>query len=404
MGFSLLFLVFFINGVFCAFYPKKAIFLFILLSVLIPTSSAFTNLTYSSGFFVIDAFFLALTIIMLIRIAILRKVHINIREILFFSLPIFIFTLYFLFSVLNHSFNLKILKEIRPILLLIETIVFIIFIRQVDFKVSFKTISKLAIIAAISNLFYFLILFFKIIVPSDIYYINNTYRYLDLSTYFSIYFIIHYFIIKENKFFTKSFYQSIALYFSFVTIIVANSRFLILALFIALIFSNISNYKLLIKRIFLGLIVVFLFIGVSYFLRAERVLNALSTDAIVMQLSNRYLPAILDIYKMTDIQKVFGYGLGHYFEIPWFDYRQNIENQNISVDCAYLTVYVKQGLLGILSLILTTYLLVSVKGVRHKVALIIFWGSMFIVSSSFYQIYPLGAVIYNAFLSTNEIT
>ena len=399
MGFSLLFLVFFINGVFCAFYPKKAIFLFILLSVLIPTSSAFTNLTYSSGFFVIDAFFLALTIIMLIRIAILRKVHINIREILFFSLPIFIFTLYFLFSVLNHSFNLKILKEIRPILLLIETIVFIIFIRQVDFKVSFKTISKLAIIAAISNLFYFLILFFKIIVPSDIYYINNTYRYLDLSTYFSIYFII-----KENKFFTKSFYQSIALYFSFVTIIVANSRFLILALFIALIFSNISNYKLLIKRIFLGLIVVFLFIGVSYFLRAERVLNALSTDAIVMQLSNRYLPAILDIYKMTDIQKVFGYGLGHYFEIPWFDYRQNIENQNISVDCAYLTVYVKQGLLGILSLILTTYLLVSVKGVRHKVALIIFWGSMFIVSSSFYQIYPLGAVIYNAFLSTNEIT
>ena len=236
------------------------------------------------------------------------------------------------------------------------------------------------------------------------YYINNTYRYLDLSTYFSVYYIIHYFIVKDNKLISKSFYNNIALYFSFLSIIVSNSRFLILALFIALIFSNISRYKLFIKRILSAMIVVFIFILISYFIGSSRVINALNTESIIMQLSNRYLPAILDIYEMTNFQKVFGYGLGHYFDIPWFEYRKSIENQNISIDCAYLTVYVKQGILGIFSLIFTTCLLVSINGARHKVALLIFWGIMFIVSSSFYQIYPLGAVIYNAFVSTNEIT
>ena len=404
MGFFLLVIVFFINAVFCAFYPKKAIFLFILLSIIIPTSSAFTSLTYYNGFFVLDAFFLSLTVVLLIRIAIIRKVHINIKEILLFTLPIFIFIIYFLLSILNNGFDFKILKEIRPVLLLFETFVFIIFTRQVDFKVSFKTISKLAIVSAVSNMLYFAILYFEFVFPTDLYYINNTYRYLDMSTYFSMYFIIHYFMLREDNFLPKSTFFKIALYFSFTSVLIANSRFLILALFLALIFSNMSNYRLLIKRTLLALSIGFLFIGLSYYVNAERVLSALDVKSIVIQLSNRYLPAILDVAMMTGTQNFFGYGLGHYFEIPWFEYRENLDNQNISVDCAYLTVYVKQGLLGILSLILSTHLLIRVKDVKHKLALLIFWGVMFIVSSSFYQIYPLGAVVYNAFLNNHEIT
>jgi len=403
MGFYLLFIVFFITGVFCAFYPKIATFLFIILAVVIPSSSAFTNLTYLNGFFVVESFFIPLIFIVFVRVAILKRIRLIKREMFLFFIPFFIFSLYFLISGYKTGFNLQLIKEIRPVLLLTETLVFLMFIRQIDFKVNFETISKLAILAALSNCIYYLVLYFGITASNDLYYINNTYRYLDLSTYFSVYFIIHYLIIKQYNIIAKSYYHNIAIILSFISIIIANSRFIILAMFLALILSNVNSYKLLFKRIFHAFLVLFLFIGFSFIIDASRVLDALSSDSIIKQLSNRYLPAILDIYKMTDLQRIFGYGLGHYFEIPWFKYRETIDNQNISIDCAYLTIYVKQGFLGLLSLIFALHLLVSSSIGKHRFALLIFWGVMFFVSSSFYQIYPFGAVVYIAFLNSNEI-
>lgn len=404
MGFYVLFIVFFIAGVYCAFHPKEATFLFIILAIAVPTSSAFTNLTYLNGFFVVDSFFIPLSVIMFMRVAILKTIRLTKREVFLFFIPFFIFSSYFLISVYKTGFDLKLIKEIRPVLLLIETLVFLMFIRQIDLKVNFKIISKLAILAALSNCIFYLVLYFGIIVvSSDLYYINNTYRYLDLSTYFSVYFIIHYLISKEYKTISKSYYHNIAIILSFTSIVIANSRFIILALFLALVLSNVTNYKLFIKRSFQAFFVFFLFIGFSFIVDASRVLDALSSDSIIMQLSNRYLPALLDIYKMTDLQRIFGYGLGHYFDISWFEYRQAIDNQNISIDCAYLTVYVKQGFLGLLSLIFALHLLVSSSIGKHRFALLIFWGVMFFVSSSFYQIYPFGAVLYIAFLNSNEI-
>jgi len=403
MGFYVLFIVFFIAGVYCAFQPKIATFLFIILAIIVPTSSAFTNLTYLHGFFVVDSFFIPLSIIMFVRVAILKSIQLTKREVFLFFMPFFIFLSYFLISAYKTGFDQQLIKEIRPVLLLIEILVFLIFIRQIDLKVNFKTISKLAILAALSNCIFYLVLYFGVVVSDDLYYINNTYRYLDLSTYFSVYFIIHYFISKEYKTISKSYYYNIAIILSFISIIIANSRFIILALFLALILSNITNYKLLIKRSFQALLVLFLFIGFSFIIDASRILDALSSNLIIMQLSNRYLPALLDISKMTDLQIIFGYGLGHYFEIPWFGYREAIENENISIDCAYLTVYVKQGFLGLLSLIFALHLLVSSSIGKHRLALLIFWGVMFVVSSSFYQIYPFGAVVYIAFLNSNEI-
>ena len=402
MSFVLLFCIFLIIGIFYTINSRLAIFFFIFLSISIPSGNAFSSLTYNNGIYVMDAFFLAIMMITLVKISISHKIHLSKLEIITFFITFFIFSIYFLFSVYNIGFEMKKLKELRPLLMLIEVLVFSIAIRQTSFKISFNTISKLAIVAAISNLIYFAILFFDIFIPTDIFYENNSYRYLDLSTYFSVYFIIHYFFIGEKKLVVKSGYQKLAFYLSLLSILISNSRFLILSLIIALILSNITNIRLFFKRISLAFFMILLLIAFSYIIDSTRIHNALSIDALIVQLSARYLPAILDIYDMSNTQNFFGYGLGHYFEIPWFKYRDEIENSNISIDCAYLTVYVKQGVLGILVLLLTTKILIRVKNIKHKYALFIFWGMMFIVSSSFYHVYPFGAIMYNAFLENNE--
>ena len=403
MGFYLLFVIFFIIGIICVIQPRIATLLFILLAITIPSSSAFTNLTYLNGIFVLDSFFLPLSCLMFFRVAIYKSIQLNKEEIFLFFTTFFIFLLYFFISVYKTGIDSNLIKEVRPIIFLIETLVFLMFLRQIDFTVNFKTISRFAILAALSNCIYYLVLYFEIVASTDLYYINNNYRYLDLSTYFSVYFIIHYLIIKQKNIISKSYYHNIALILSFISLIIANSRFMILALFLALIFSNIDSFKLFFIRIFQSLLVLVLFLYFSFIIDSERVLNALNPDSIIIQLSNRYLPALIDIYKMTDTQKIFGYGLGHYFEIDWFKYRKGIENINISIDCAYLTVYVKNGVFGLLSLFFTLKLLVSPSMGKHRFALLIFWSVMFCVSSSFYQMYPFGALVYLSFINYNEI-
>ena len=164
-----------------------------------------------------------------------------------------------------------------------------------------------------------------------------------MSSYFSVYFILYFLIIKEYKNFINTNYNNIALVISFISVVITNSRFILFALFISLIFSKITNFRFLIKRSFQALLAFVVFILFSYVIQSTRVIEALSFDVLVVQLANRYLPAILDIAQMSNNQLIFGYGLGHYFNITWFEYRESIENLNISIDCAYLTSYVKQG-------------------------------------------------------------
>ena len=142
------------------------------------------------------------------------------------------------------------LKEIRPIILICEILIFLIFIRQTNIKFKLINLSKIAILAGLSNCIYYLILFFGFFVPEDVYYINNSYRYLDLSSYFSVYFILYFLIIKEYKNFINTNYNNIALVISFISVVITNSRFILFALFISLIFSKITNFRFLIKRSF----------------------------------------------------------------------------------------------------------------------------------------------------------
>ena len=383
-------------------FSKKSILFFTLLTVFLPTSSAFSNLTYLNGIFVLDSFFLPLAIIVFIRLSILKSYQLKFSEIFYFLTTLFIFIIYFVFSFKTNGFSTNLLKEIRPIILICEILIFLIFIRQTNIKFKLINLSKIAILAGLSNCIYYLILFFGFFVPEDVYYINNSYRYLDLSSYFSVYFILYFLIIKEYKNFINTNYNNIALVISFISVVITNSRFILFALFISLIFSKITNFRFLIKRSFQALLAFVVFILFSYVIQSTRVIEALSFDVLVVQLANRYLPAILDIAQMSNNQLIFGYGLGHYFNITWFEYRESIENLNISIDCAYLTSYVKQGFFGVLSLLLSLLILLSPTKGRFKLSLFIFWSLMFVVSSSFYQTFPFAGIVFIPFIYRNE--
>ena len=402
LGFYILLIVFFFSGLLCMFFPKKSILFFTLLTVSLPTSSAFSNLTYLNGIFVLDSFFLPLAIIVFIRLSILKSYQLKFSEIFYFLTTLFIFIIYFVFSFKTNGFSTNLLKEIRPIILICEILIFLIFIRQTNIKFKLINLSKIAILAGLSNCIYYLILFFGFFVPEDVYYINNSYRYLDLSSYFSVYFILYFLIIKEYKNFINTNYNNIALVISFISVVITNSRFILFALFISLIFSKITNFRFLIKRSFQALLAFVVFILFSYVIQSTRVIEALSFDVLVVQLANRYLPAILDIAQMSNNQLIFGYGLGHYFNITWFEYRESIENLNISIDCAYLTSYVKQGFFGVLSLLLSLLILLSPTKGRFKLSLFIFWSLMFVVSSSFYQTFPFAGIVFIPFIYRNE--
>ena len=64
-------------------YPKQSIYTFIFSALFLPTSSAFTSLTYLNGVFVTDAFFFFFVVV-LIRISILKSLHLNLKEIFIF--------------------------------------------------------------------------------------------------------------------------------------------------------------------------------------------------------------------------------------------------------------------------------------------------------------------------------
>ena len=99
MGFYLFFLFFSFIGIMSFIYPKQSIYTFIFSALFLPTSSAFTSLTYLNGVFVTDAFFLFLLVVVLIRISILKSLHLDLKEIFYFLIPVFIFISYLFFII-----------------------------------------------------------------------------------------------------------------------------------------------------------------------------------------------------------------------------------------------------------------------------------------------------------------
>lgn len=403
MIFYLILSLSFLLGLISFVSPSKSLILFSIFIVAFPNSSAFGEINYSSGIMISDGYFLGIIPYLLHKIKGGLPFNINKNFPFIFFLFLNIFLLYFLFGFYNTSKLEILLKELRPIIVFLQTFILLLFIGISKININFKIISKIALVAAITNFLWFCLGYFNYFTFSDIYFENNSNRYLDLSTYFSIYYIIHYNFLRAKNLIAKKNLFFIAFLLSIGCVLLSNSRFLVISIIASILFIRAANFKDFFRYSFVSVILILLFIQFSEIIGQERVTKSLNYQGFITQIVNRYSPALKDINQMGIREFVFGFGLGHYFEIPWFGYR-DMNTHNVSMDSGYLTHFVKQGIIGIVFLIFASKALCVTKFKELTKSLHIFWLLLFIVSASFYQNVVYGALIYLALLNSFELS
>ncbi|WP_057940434.1 DUF6369 family protein [Algoriphagus resistens] len=386
--FEILILTFLFLGIFSIFNRDLSLILFVGLSLVIPTSAAFGSFVYRNGLMVFDAFFLGLFLNFLINLF-TRKTLVNKKLYIIFNIVALIFIAYLIISFYSQYNMEYVLKDIRPFLYLCQ--VFLLFyIYSSDFvKIENPWMFRFAFFASLTNVIYFSLLYVGYFKFNDVFYDVNI-RYLDLSTYFSAFFIVYYTFLYRNIRYRSNYF---VLILAIISVLISNSRFLLLSVMIASATILVVDFKSFLKVGFYSSIFIVLFVLFSSYVGQDRVLEGLNYDGAIVQILNRFSPGLTEIQNMNGIQYISGYGLGKFFVIPWFDYRE-INNLNVSIDSAYLTHYVKQGVFGIAFLFLVIYLLSNTPFPTLSRAYVVFWIILFFVSASLYQNYVFGSIFY----------
>lgn len=398
--FAINFLIVLIIGLVSIVNVKRSLLLGIIYLLVIPTSNYFSSIHYNSGLMAADGFFIGLLPRYLYCINQKNYLRLDtLRRYLFASL--IIFGLYLLFAMNTNIKLSNILKDLRPIILLFEMFVIFTITTSSKFTLSKSTITNIAIIAALSNIFYFMIGFVNLIQYEDQYAQNNTNRYLDLASYFSVYYVFHsqYKLIQNQINNKKKTYLATTL--SLICILLTGSRIYFIATLIGI--GIIRNNKLSnrIKYVFWISIALYLFIIFNEFIGQDRIKSSLEGDGFIVQLLARFEPALVQIRNMNIYQNIFGYGLGTFFDISWFEYR-GLDTMNVSVDSAYLTHYVKQGVFGLFFTLVSIKFL-SFTGIKKlKITFITFWVIQFLVEASMFQNVIFGICFYLCLLIKSE--
>lgn len=222
----------------------------------------------------------------------------------------------------------------------------------------------------------------------DVYYEENAYRYLDGGTYAAVAYLIYYFI-DPRLFEHRKKLASICLATSFICLFIANSRFIFVSVFAAIIIHQYTRPARMIGVALAGAVVLMAFIGISNMIGADRINDGLSSEGMAAQLATRFSPALELIRGMNPLHYFVGLGAGTPFEIPWFEYR-GLDDKNSNIDSAYLTYFVKYGLIGVYLLYVFITSITQHMNSRVAVSIAVFLGVMFVVSATPYQPYAIG--------------
>ncbi|HIB6141902.1 TPA: DUF6369 family protein [Klebsiella pneumoniae] len=289
----------------------------------------------------------------------------------------------------NNIVDKYLLKDIRPVIMIFTAVYFSGLVLRID-GYNKNTIFKILFVMFIFSIIHLILPRLGVSVYKDEYYEDNSYRYLDASTYVAAIYIINYFTSNMKKECGK--WARLCFYAAILCVLVGNSRFMLLAIFASIIFVSVKDVKKMAIYSLSAILVAGLFLGVSVYVGADRVVNGFSGDVLLFQITNRFSPALSLIDKMSWYNYIFGLGAGTYFDIPWFAYR-GLETQNISVDSLYLTMYVKYGLFGLMLIALFTKVAVNGLKANVKKAVIIFCLIMYFVSAIPYHPYSLGIIV-----------
>lgn len=360
------------------------------------------SVNYKSGVYFYDFFFLGLLLSFIFR---LMKGGMGRIDFKLFAIFFFV-AVYFTLAFIIEGGTNYLIKDLRPFIFIIFFHLFwATFHRELIFKNHNEAVLYFliaVILATLTNFYYLYHNSVNFNAIADKFYQNNSYRYLDASSYFCSVFLI-YLSLNYRDFKHYSLLSVVAVVLSFSCILISNSRFLLLSIIISLLFANSKNLKVFILLSLASLACLSLFIALSEFVGASRVLSALSYDEIVGQLANRFYPALVMIEEMDWYNYIIGVGPGIPFYIPWFDYRDTIDPYNANLDSAYFTMYVKYGLLMLIPII---YFIQSIAvGCRHNIkqSVAVLLLMMFFVSATFYQIYAIGLIVGCGFISMIDL-
>ena len=380
----------FFLGLLYFIYPKNAISLFLVLSLILPTSNQFMNFTSFSGIYFYDFFFLLFSFYYLIIL--IKEKKIFKKNIINISIAVFLILFYSIYALSNSVvFDKYLLRDIRPFLTL-----FYAFIIVSTFKQKIISINKLVnvlILVFVLKIVFFLAIYFGFSFK-DQYYEDNIFRYFDASTFIACLYLI-FSIFKKKKILKSVPKLSFSLLFvlSCIVILISNLRILLFALLVIyFIYSRIN----LLKKILYVFSFISLFITSSYILEVDRILNANTYEGVAIQLATRFGPAIEKIIEMKNMEYIYGLGLGTYFEIPWFKYR-GLDTKLNTIDSTYLSLFVKYGILSLLIIyIFFKLLLFNISNSKMRISYIIFYLIIFFTLSSLYQ---SGTVFHFLFLN-----
>lgn len=299
---------------------------------------------------------------------------------------------YLLFGILFNCSDItaiNVLKDIKPIFFLTVGFIFLVLLKDHQLAWDGKLAYKILKYNFYASFFWFVL--FKTtniigIVSNDPFYLRSEIRFASISTSF----VLIYFVaaIASKKQFSR-----LELVYVLVPIFLTGNRtsFIVLAvLFVVNMILSANNIKLLIKRIFLFLMgFVFLVIGVFNFSETlkERFLTLLDFNLLAEQLrEKRFYPFFQKLANFEWHHYIFGKGIGETIFIPWFVYRENIENNNIYMDNIFMTLFIKYGLFMIVPLALLFFFVNKTNtNKRFKILIILYFIGMGMTTSYMYQ-------------------
>lgn len=389
------------------FYLNRKIEQFVFWSVLLPFTPSLTVL--HTNFQVTAYYAFCMMPIILYTFSTLYVSRVN-KDTIYISIIVFMFMLFYIpLGLFNRELSIdliNVLKDVKPIISLLLGFVFLSLLMGKEAEWGGIFSLKLLKINFYVTIIGFILLNTTNIIgffTSDPFYENSETRYLTLGTFY----VIMFFISK------LSVNQKIKIHefvFILTPIFLSGNRtfFLVMAvLFLVSILMTLSNIKLLLKRISLVLVgLLMLVAGIFNFNEAlkYRFYSLFDFENLIKELSERrFAPFFEQISSFEWHHYFIGKGLGETFFIPWFVYRDNIDNFNINMDNLYLTLFVKYGLgMLVLLYILIHFVCKTKTNNKFKTLVLIYFSIMGLTTSFMYQTSFLFLLILLAGFKTSE--
>lgn len=162
--------------------PKKSFFIFLLIIAIIPTGNSYADFISLQGVYYFDFYLIGFFILILKSImSYSSEKNISIPYSTLFG--IFTYLCIILVSVVsNNVVDKYLLKDIRPVIMIFTAVYFSGLVLRID-GYNKNTIFKILFVMFIFSIIHLILPRLGVLVYKDEYYEDNSYRYLDASTY-----------------------------------------------------------------------------------------------------------------------------------------------------------------------------------------------------------------------------